>query len=210
MYLLGDGDRQEGQIGRQQLLDLCVGGRVGLERSRQLDTLALVQLQLCPNRPFPFLGDRIDMPARLHHGSNEQSTRCVARPGRELGRHLGTVDDLEVTPDGKTLIVGALLAFGAAAIVLGAAMLDSTRSSMAGSVVHGLAGHLQIYSSEARDELDLFAEQGLRASGFVATGARIRDLVGGHPLSVMVGVTSGASGFRGLLSVAPDAAMSRR
>lgn len=56
----------------------------------------------------------------------------------------------------KTLIVGAIMAFGTFLLVLGTAILDSIEESMAQSIVSSLAGHLQVHDGDAKDELALF------------------------------------------------------
>ena len=56
----------------------------------------------------------------------------------------------------KNLIVGSIITFGAILVVLGSALLDSIEGSMSRSVIHSLAGHLQIYSSEAKDQLSIY------------------------------------------------------
>jgi len=56
----------------------------------------------------------------------------------------------------KSLIVGSLMAFGTTLVVTGTALLDSIQSAMSRSIIHSLAGHLQVYSSEAEDELSIY------------------------------------------------------
>ena len=56
----------------------------------------------------------------------------------------------------KSLIVGSLMAFGTTLVVTGTALLDSIQSAMSRSVIHSLAGHLQVYSSDAQDELSIY------------------------------------------------------
>ena len=56
----------------------------------------------------------------------------------------------------KSLIVGSLMAFGTTLVVTGTALLDSIQSAMSRSIIHSLAGHLQVYSSEAKDELSIY------------------------------------------------------
>ncbi len=61
----------------------------------------------------------------------------------------------------KSLIVGVLLAFGTFLVVIGSSLLSSVESAMEGSVTNSLAGHLQVYSSEAKDKLALFGEMNM-------------------------------------------------
>lgn len=56
----------------------------------------------------------------------------------------------------STLIVGTIIFFGTFLVVMGTSMLDSINDSMSRSVVSSLAGHLQVYSEAARDDLALF------------------------------------------------------
>lgn len=56
----------------------------------------------------------------------------------------------------KSAVVGLLMFFGTALVVTGTSLLDSMEDSMSKSITSSLAGHLQIYSAEAKDELALF------------------------------------------------------
>ena len=56
----------------------------------------------------------------------------------------------------KTLIVGSIILFGTALVVVGTSLLDSVNTSMSQSIVGSLAGHIQVYSKDAKDELALF------------------------------------------------------
>lgn len=56
----------------------------------------------------------------------------------------------------KTLIVGGLIFFGTALVVVGTALLDTVERSMSKSITSSVAGHLQLYSSKAKDKLALF------------------------------------------------------
>ena len=61
----------------------------------------------------------------------------------------------------SSAVVGVILFVGTWLLVVGGALLDSIDRSMAQSVVSSLAGHLQVYSTDARDKLALFG------SGFI-------------------------------------------
>ncbi len=61
-----------------------------------------------------------------------------------------------------TFIVGSIIFFGTWIVVSGTALLDSLDQSLARSLISSIAGHLQVYSSSAHDELALFG------SGFAA------------------------------------------
>lgn len=56
----------------------------------------------------------------------------------------------------KSIVVGGILFFGSFLVVFGLSLLGSVESTMSQSIIGSVAGHLQIYSSEARDSLALF------------------------------------------------------
>jgi ABC-type lipoprotein release transport system permease subunit len=56
----------------------------------------------------------------------------------------------------KSLVVGLLVALGVFLVITGTALLDSVEDSMSKSVTSSLAGHVQLYSADARDDLALF------------------------------------------------------
>ena len=58
----------------------------------------------------------------------------------------------------KSAIVGSIMVFGTALMIVGLSLLDSVEGSMQKVVTSSLAGHLQVYSSEGRDKLALFGE----------------------------------------------------
>ena len=62
----------------------------------------------------------------------------------------------------KSAIVASIMIFGTMLLVVGTALLDSVESSMQKVITSSLAGQLQVYSDQARDELSLFG--GLTAS----------------------------------------------
>src|SRR5688572_7621125 len=55
----------------------------------------------------------------------------------------------------KTLIVGGIIGFGAFLLVLGGTLLDGVEQAMSRSIVGSIAGHIQIYSRDSKDELDV-------------------------------------------------------
>ena len=77
----------------------------------------------------------------------------------------------------KTLIVGAIMAFGTFLLVLGTSILDSIEASMAQSIVSSLAGHLQVYDGKAKDPLALFGglSFGSEDIGEIPNYGKIRD-----------------------------------
>jgi len=56
----------------------------------------------------------------------------------------------------KTLVVGGILLVGSFLVVFGLSLLGSIENTMSQSIIGSVAGHLQVYSSNARDELALF------------------------------------------------------
>ncbi|MGC6416661.1 MAG: ABC transporter permease [Bradymonadia bacterium] len=56
----------------------------------------------------------------------------------------------------KSAIVGSLMTFGTLLVVSGTALLDSIETAMSRSIIHSLAGHLQVYDAEARDDLSIY------------------------------------------------------
>ncbi len=56
----------------------------------------------------------------------------------------------------KTLLVGALLVFGSTLVVVSTALIDSIELAMERSITASIAGHLQVYSAEGKDDLALF------------------------------------------------------
>ncbi|HVZ31107.1 MAG TPA: hypothetical protein VG963_01695, partial [Polyangiaceae bacterium] len=55
----------------------------------------------------------------------------------------------------KTLIVGSIVAFGALLVVLGTSLTDGIDRAIRGSITGSYAGHIQIYSKESRDQLEV-------------------------------------------------------
>ncbi|GMV42978.1 MAG: hypothetical protein AMXMBFR64_46940 [Myxococcales bacterium] len=90
----------------------------------------------------------------------------------------------------KTLIVGAIILFGTALVVVGNSLLDSVNSSMSQSIVGSLAGHIQVYSKDAKDELALFGDM-LMGEGDIGT------------LPDFTAVKEGLSGIENIESIVP-------
>ena len=57
---------------------------------------------------------------------------------------------------GKNAIVGLIMVFGTFLVVLGTSLLDSIETAMTQSITSSVAGHLQVHSEKARDDLALF------------------------------------------------------
>ena len=69
----------------------------------------------------------------------------------------------------KTLIVGGIIGFGAMLVVLGTSLLDSVDHSMSRSIIGSVAGNIQVYSKNSKDELDVMG-------GFSLDSASIEPL----------------------------------
>lgn len=83
----------------------------------------------------------------------------------------------------SSLAVGAIIAFGTALVVVGTSLLDSIERGMAESVTGSLAGHIQVYSANAEDELSLFggAMMGQADVGEIRTFAPVRETLEAVP-----------------------------
>jgi ABC-type lipoprotein release transport system permease subunit len=55
----------------------------------------------------------------------------------------------------KTLIVGGIIGFGAMLVVLGTALLDSVDHSMSRSIIGSVAGNIQVFSKNSKEDLDV-------------------------------------------------------
>ncbi|MGB0646256.1 MAG: ABC transporter permease [Bradymonadia bacterium] len=58
----------------------------------------------------------------------------------------------------KSAIVGALLILGTVLVTCGVALLDNVERSISRSVIESLAGHLQIYDAQAKDQLAIYGD----------------------------------------------------
>ena len=83
----------------------------------------------------------------------------------------------------KSAVIAALLGAGAYLSIVGLGLLKDVQSAMQRSVVDSVAGHLQIYSSQAKDDLSLFGGNfmGRPDIGSLADFAPYRDIVMSHP-----------------------------
>src|SRR5678816_3823822 len=61
----------------------------------------------------------------------------------------------------KSFIVGGLMAFGAFIVVLGTSLLDSVERSMRQSIVDSVTGDIQVYSKNAKDDLQILGGFGM-------------------------------------------------
>lgn len=81
----------------------------------------------------------------------------------------------------KTLIVGGLLVFGTLLVVLGQSLLTTLDQSMARSIVNSVAGHLQVYAADAKDNLALFGSFEGTEIGQIKDFPRVRKVLEGLP-----------------------------
>lgn len=75
---------------------------------------------------------------------------------RQLGLVLLIASRSLVSHRSRTALVGSILALGTALVLVGVSLLSSIERSMKASITQSLAGDLQVYSNEGRDELALF------------------------------------------------------
>ena len=77
----------------------------------------------------------------------------------------------------KTLVIGLLLGSGAFLAVLGLSLLRDVENSMQASIVESVAGHLQVYSNKAKDDLSMFGSSfmGRENVGTLSDFAPYRD-----------------------------------
>ncbi len=84
---------------------------------------------------------------------------------------------------GKNILVGFLMLFGTCLVVLGTSLLDSIEHSMAKSITASVAGHLQVYDKNARDDLALFGSgfMGQSDIGVIADFDRVKKALSQVP-----------------------------
>jgi len=83
----------------------------------------------------------------------------------------------------KTLIVGGIIGFGAFLVVLGTSLLDSVDHSMSRSIIGSIAGNIQVYSSESKDDLDVMGGFSFDANSIepLTDFARVQKVIMGVP-----------------------------
>ncbi|HOX47272.1 MAG TPA: FtsX-like permease family protein [Myxococcota bacterium] len=84
---------------------------------------------------------------------------------------------------GKNILVGILMLFGTFLVVLGTSVLDSIDQAMTRSITQSVAGHLQVYSKNARDPLALYGSGYMGADdlGVMPDFARVKAVVSAVP-----------------------------
>lgn len=83
----------------------------------------------------------------------------------------------------KTLIVGGIIGFGAFLIVFGMSLLDGVDRAMRRSITGSIAGHIQVYSSLSKDDLEIMGSFGGGTSDLEPLGdfAKVRSVLLGVP-----------------------------
>lgn len=83
----------------------------------------------------------------------------------------------------KTLGMGGILALGTFLIVFGLSVLNDIEESMKNGIIQSVAGHLQLYSKNAKDSLALFGGgfMGREDLGEISDYSKIRPLLLEHP-----------------------------
>jgi ABC-type lipoprotein release transport system permease subunit len=92
------------------------------------------------------------------------------------------------------LLIGGIIFFGTLLVVVGGALLDSMDSAMSRSIIGSVAGHIQVYSDDSKDELGLFGQMGGEPDlAAVDDFSRIKPVLEKHP-NVKTVVPMGTNG----------------
>ncbi|MFT7583274.1 MAG: ABC-type lipoprotein release transport system permease subunit, partial [Myxococcota bacterium] len=83
----------------------------------------------------------------------------------------------------RTLIVGVLLILGTFLVVFGSGMMQAVQAGMRHSIIDSVAGHVQVYSSDAVDRLELYGSiaMGTPDIGEVDDFSVVRDALMARP-----------------------------
>ncbi len=83
----------------------------------------------------------------------------------------------------KTLVIAGLLGMGSFIGIVGLSLLTDVERSMQDSIISSVAGHLQVYSKKAKDELALFGGtfMGRAEIGTLPDIVPIREAIKAHP-----------------------------
>ncbi len=83
----------------------------------------------------------------------------------------------------KTLVIAGLLGMGSFIGIVGLSLLTDVERSMQDSIISSVAGHLQVYSKKAKDELALFGGtfMGRAEIGTLPDIVPIREAIKSHP-----------------------------
>ncbi|WP_342380836.1 FtsX-like permease family protein [Myxococcus stipitatus] len=80
------------------------------------------------------------------------------------------------------ILIGGIIFFGTLLVVVGGALLDSIDGSMSRSIIGSVAGHIQVYSDESKDELSLYGGMsGEPDLTVLADFSRVRPVLEKHP-----------------------------
>lgn len=79
----------------------------------------------------------------------------------------------------KTTIIGLILVFGTVLAIMGNAFVDAITKGMQRSLTNSVTGHIQIYSSKAKDKLAVFGsiDGSLSDIGYVNDFKKVRDVL---------------------------------
>ncbi|MFY1831068.1 ABC transporter permease [Myxococcus fulvus] len=92
------------------------------------------------------------------------------------------------------ILIGGIIFFGTLLVVVGGALLDSMDSAMSRSIIGSVAGHIQVYSDDSKDELSLYGGMsGEPDLEVVDDFSRIKPVLEKHP-NVKTVVPMGTSG----------------
>ena len=110
----------------------------------------------------------------------------------------------------KTLIVGGIIGFGAFLVVLGTSLLDSVDHSMSRSIIGSVAGNIQVYSSQSKEDLDVMGGFNFDANDIepIPDFARVRQVLLSVPNVVQV-VPMGINGSMVLSGNTVDQALAK-
>lgn len=105
----------------------------------------------------------------------------------------------------KSVLMAGLLFFGGFLVVFGTSIVDSMDRSIERTVTESLAGHLHVYSSEARDRLGLFGDAmaGSQEIGQITDFRTVRQAIEGVPgvkAVVPLGIGSATMSERALVA----------
>ncbi|WP_338867520.1 ABC transporter permease [Myxococcus stipitatus] len=80
------------------------------------------------------------------------------------------------------ILIGGIIFFGTLLVVVGGALLDSIDGAMSRSIIGSVAGHIQVYSDESKDELSLYG--GMSGESDLAVledFSRVKPVLEKHP-----------------------------
>jgi ABC-type lipoprotein release transport system permease subunit len=110
----------------------------------------------------------------------------------------------------KTLIVGGIIAFGALLVVIGTSLLDAVDDSMRRSITGSIAGDIQVYSADSKDDVQVMGSATGEAADLVPIDdfAKLRSVLERTPNVaniVPMGINTGLVSFGNSVDQALDA-----